>query len=64
MALFSNVQLTPADLPQPPTPQATTNAGTGGGLEYYGPGNSGAHASPNPNAHAEVSPVFGEQGGG
>ncbi len=62
MSLF-NVVLTPADLPQPPQPQGASNT-SGGYLEFYGPGNSGGHASPNANPHAEISPVFGEQGGG
>jgi len=63
MALF-DVQLTPADLPQPPTPATNGRTAPTGSLEFYGPGSSGAAAGPNANLHAEVSPVFGEQGGG
>ena len=58
---FDNVTLSPADLPQPPTPQ-TAGTGSGGYLEFYGPGHSGA--SPPANYHAEVSPVFGGEGPG
>jgi len=63
MSIF-DVTLTPADLPQPPAPQGTQGAPTGYSLEFYGPGASGAHASPNPNAHAEIAPVFGGEGPG
>jgi hypothetical protein len=62
--MFENVQLTLADLPQPPAPSVVNNTGVGGGLEFYGPGNSGSVASPNSNTHAEISPVFGGEGPG
>ena len=65
MSIFSDVQLTLADLPQAPTTNATNGtAGGGSTLEFYGPGASGGHALPNANWAAEISPVFGEQGGG
>jgi hypothetical protein len=61
MSIF-DVTLTPADLPQPPTPApigATT--GSGSTMDFYPPG--GAHATPQASDHAtEVAPVFG--GGG
>jgi len=63
MSIF-DVTLTPADLPQPPAPQGTQGASTGYSLEYYGPGASGAVASPHPNGAAEISPVFGGEGPG
>ncbi len=56
---FTDVTLTPADLPQPPGPQVSQTT-SGGYLEFYGPGHSGA--SPLANYHAEVSPVFGSDG--
>lgn len=59
--MFENVQLTLADLPQPNVYSPTSPTG-GGSLEFYGPGNSGAHASPHANYNAEVSPVFGSDG--
>ena len=57
-----DVVLTPADLLQPPAPSFIYDSKTAGTLEFYGPGNSGAVASPSPNLHAEVSGVFGSAG--
>ena len=57
-----DVVLTPADLLQPPAPSFIHGTATAGTLEFYGPGNSGAVASPSPNLHAEVSGVFGSDG--
>lgn len=62
MSIF-NVQLTPADLPQPPGPTPSGNGPVRGSIEFYGPGHSYAVASPNPPPVAEVSPVFGGEGG-
>ncbi len=63
MSIFANVQLTLADLPQPPAaPQSPTGGAAGGELYFYGPGHSGAHASPQPSYAAEVAPVFGSDG--
>jgi len=60
---FAGITLTPADLPQPPTPTTNSSAAPTGSLEFYGPGSS-AVASPNANLHAEISPVFGGEGPG
>jgi len=61
---FAGITLTPADLPQPPGVTTNGSAASTGSLEFYGPGHAGSVASPNPNAHAEVSPVFGGEGPG
>lgn len=63
MSLFPDITLTPADLPQPPAaPQSPTGGAAGGELYFYGPGASGAHASPHANYAAEAAPVFGSDG--
>jgi len=65
MSFLPPVTLSPADLPPVAVHPAVAPGAAGGSLEFYPGLPTAAHfGSPPANSHAEISPVFGADGGG